>query len=270
MTGSSESNLNRGDSDPFSHLHKMSTTAGLGSGDYVAINAAAVVALLLGAGSATVLFNNLFFLIFPVLGVITGIIAWRQIAESNGTQTGREVAAIGLLLALGFGGFAGFRTVYGSFRNHSDEVQIVSQLQKLGSLLKGEDYAGAYAMFDTPFRKRVPRSEFESKWRGIATSPILGNVQSIDWNKLLSFDIDPVDDSRVATGMMLMKCKPDEPLRVSMSFRFEDGNWLVDQIPQMFPADEGKQPKKNPGPSGPSSPYLGPPAPDAGSGSKPQ
>jgi hypothetical protein len=47
-----------------------------------------------------------------------------------------------------------------------------------------------------------------------------------------------------------------------MSFRNEDGTWLIDQLPQMFPADAqagqtGQQQKKTAGPLGP----LGPPKP---------
>ena len=104
MTESSGSNINRGDADPFAHLHKMSTTAGLGSGDYVAINGTAIAAILLGVCSALVLFNSLIFLLIPLLGVIAAIVAFKQISASNGTQTGREVAAIGMLLSfLGLG-----------------------------------------------------------------------------------------------------------------------------------------------------------------------
>jgi hypothetical protein len=219
----------------------MSTTAGLGMGDYVAINGTAVVTLLLGAASATVLFNNLFFLIFPAAGVIAGIIAWNQINKSNGTQTGREVAAVGLLLSLGFGGYFLASTVYGTYRNHADEEQIVANVHKLGSLLSTQDYVDAYALFDARFQKHVSRSEFESNWRRLSSSPMLGEVNNIDWNKLLSFDIDPVDNSRISSGMMLIKCKPEVPVRVHMSFRNEEGNWLVDQLPEIFPPDSGQQ-----------------------------
>jgi hypothetical protein len=246
-------------SDPFARLHKMSTTAGLGMGDYVAINGAAVVALLLGAASATVLFNNMFFLVFPLAGVIAGIVSWMQISKSNGTQTGREVAAVGLLLSVAFGGFYAASSIYASYRNHSDEEQIVSQVHKLGSLLSTQDYVDAYAMFDARFQKHVSRSEFESNWRRVCSSPVLGEVRNIDWNKLLNFDIDPVDNTRTSSGMMLMKLKPEAPLRIHMSFRYEDGNWLVDQLPEVFPPEEAQQQGQKTA-SKPGQP-LGPPKP---------
>src|SRR6266496_4787827 len=70
--------------DPIAHLHKMSTTAGLGSGDYVAVNGAAVFALLLGIASALILFED-YLLVIPIACVIVSIVAWIQINHSNGT-----------------------------------------------------------------------------------------------------------------------------------------------------------------------------------------
>jgi hypothetical protein len=260
MTGSSEPNLNRNDPDPFLHLHKMSTTAGLGSGDYVAINIAAVVCLLLGAASAFVLFGSAIFLLFPLAGLITGVLAWLQISESNGTQTGREVAAIGLLLAVGFGGYAGVMGVYNAVRNHSDDQQVVSQVRKLGELLRAEDYPDAYALFDSQFHKHVSKTDFENGWRRLSASPLLGHIQSIDWNQLLEFTVDPVNDSRLASGQMLFKLKPVEPLRVNMILRYEEGSWLIDQIPQIFATEPAPAPKEQKLNSKPS-PFIGPPKP---------
>jgi hypothetical protein len=262
MTGSSESNLNRGDADPFSHLHKMSTTAGLGSGDYVAINGTAIAAILLGVGSALVLFNNVIFLLVPLLGVAATILAFKQISQSNGTQTGREVAAIGLLLSLGFGGFYGATTVYSTVRNRSDQEQIVANVRKLGELVKTRNYPEAYSLFDDRFKKHVSLAQFSTGWGRLSASPILGEVQRLDWNKLLGFDVDPVDGARLANGMMLLYAKPVEPIRLNMGFRFEGGSWLVDQMPQMFPADAPAT-NSNAGPVKSKSTFIGPPKPQS-------
>jgi hypothetical protein len=237
MTGSSEPNLDRGEPDPFLHLHKMSTTAGLGSGDYVAINGCAIAAILLGVGSALVLFNNLVFLIIPLLGIAAALLAFKQISASNGTQTGREVAAIGLLLALAFGGFYGTKTVYGTFRNRSDDEAIVTNVRRLGELLKAKSYPEAYALFDDRFKKRVPLALFQVAWERVANSPVLGSIKSLDWNQLLDFETDAVDGSQTATGMMLLRGNPPVPFRMSMGFRNEGSGWQIDQIPQLFPTD---------------------------------
>src|SRR5688500_6062526 len=99
---------NRADSstgdDPLSHLHKMSTTAGLGSTEYVAINAPSVFALIFGLASVMAIFDNIL-LIIPLAGLVCAILALRQISQSNGTQTGRGLAIGGLLLSLAFGGY---------------------------------------------------------------------------------------------------------------------------------------------------------------------
>src|SRR3954469_7316845 len=102
--------------DPFLKLHKMSTTAGLGSGDYVAINGTAIAALLLGIASALVLFGLHLLLLIPLAGLVCAILAFRQITDNNGTQTGRGLAAVGLVLSIGFGGFSIGKEVFETIR----------------------------------------------------------------------------------------------------------------------------------------------------------
>src|SRR4051794_39838641 len=87
--------------DPLSHLHKMSTTAGLGTTEYVAVNGMSIVALILGLASSLSLFANEL-LVIPVVAVILGIWALIQIKDSNGTQTGRFLAFFGMFCALLF------------------------------------------------------------------------------------------------------------------------------------------------------------------------
>src|SRR5438270_13041568 len=82
----------------FAHLHKMSTTAGLGSGDYVAVNIPSVIAILLGIGSSLCLLDP-YFLVVPLAGVICSIMALVQIQRSNKTQTGTLLAIGGLVRA---------------------------------------------------------------------------------------------------------------------------------------------------------------------------
>jgi hypothetical protein len=250
MTGSSETNLNPGETDPFAHLHKMSTTAGLGSGDYVAINGTSIACILLGLCSAFVLFDNPVFFIFPVLGLVAGIVAWRQISLSNGTQTGREIAVIGLLLSLGFGGYYSIVKVYSVFQHRADQEQIVSQLHKLGDCLHDGHYVEAYGLFDNEFQKRVPQKEFVGAWSSQEAAKYWGTVQKADWNQLLDFETNPVNDSREAKGTMLLTVsKASQPLRTSMVLRRVDGIWLIDQLPQLFPA-KAEEPKTTTGTMG--------------------
>src|SRR3954471_19886402 len=91
--------------DPLAGLHKMSTTAGVTNLDYVAVNQTAIAAVLLGLLSAVSFFGHLL-LVIPIVGVIFAVVALRQIGNSNGTQTGRGLALLALLLCLGLGGTA--------------------------------------------------------------------------------------------------------------------------------------------------------------------
>src|SRR5438067_1559244 len=72
--------------DPIAALHKMSTTAGVGTTEYVAINNLAIVAAVLGLVTGLAFFGAPFMLI-GVAGILCGIVALKQITDSNGTQS---------------------------------------------------------------------------------------------------------------------------------------------------------------------------------------
>src|SRR5947208_762197 len=82
------------DPDPLAHLHKMSTTAGLGTTEYVAINPLSVATIFLGLASALALLDNTL-LAVPALTVIAAIVSLRQISHSGGTQGGKGLAILG-------------------------------------------------------------------------------------------------------------------------------------------------------------------------------
>ncbi len=249
-------------SDPFQHLHKMSTTAGLGSGDYVAISGTAILAILLGVASAMVLFDNWQLLAIPLAGVVCAIVAFRQIARSNGTQSGVAIAATGLVLSLGFGGFYGGKTIYSSIHTRSDRDQIISVIQQFGSLLGQKKFPAAYVLLDERLKTRVTPATFEGVVANVANSPYLGPLQNADWNGLIGFETDEVTGEALANGMVLLKYSPDERFfrRLGMSFRKIDGKWLIDQIPALFPEETG-QPQ--PGAKPPKAPTFGPMGPAA-------
>src|SRR4051794_33910846 len=109
--------------DPLSHLHKMSTTAGLGSGDYVAVNGTAVFALILGLFSFLAFFSEML-LIVPLACLVASVIAFRQIGRSNGTQTGRWIVVLALLAALASGGLVVARSATEGVRTRADRQAI--------------------------------------------------------------------------------------------------------------------------------------------------
>ena len=243
------------DADPFHSMYRMSTTAGVGSGDYLAINAMAVASIFLGVASAAVLFNELGLLFVPALAAICGVLALHGIANSNNTQTGKELAIVGLLLAIGFGGYALVASISASVRNHADERDIAALIHGFGEDLKSGNYHAAYNKCDKQFQSLVPEPYFSGLMQVVTHNSVRGEMTTMDWNGRLAFESNAVTNVYQATGMSVAKFSTGyEPLRINILFSQIDGKWLIDQIPQVFPPDA---PTKTAKPSGP----LGPPVP---------
>ena len=225
-----------GSDDPFQRLHKMSTTAGVGAGDYVAINAAAIAALLLGVASATVLFGVPVLLLLPLAGVVLAVVAWVQIGHSNGTQTGRLLAVIGGVLSLALGGYQGGKTAVAAVRASAAQGAVVELIHAFGQDLADGKYPQAYARCDATFQHVVTEPQFVGAWQSTRSNPSLGKLQGIDWNGRLQFDTDLLRREAVAGGMVLIHfAAARAPYRTDMFFRQVDGQWQVDRIPQLFP-----------------------------------
>src|SRR4051812_32720499 len=146
--------------DPLASLHKMSTTAGLGSGDYVAINPVAIFAIIMGVASALALFEETVLLLLPAAAIIGAVIALRQISKSNGTQTGRGLAIGAIVLALLFGGYTTVKAATEGIRTKNDRNAIGDLLTKLGQAAKAGDFHAAYSLFTPRFQERTPESKF--------------------------------------------------------------------------------------------------------------
>jgi hypothetical protein len=221
----------------------MSTTAGLGSGDYVAINATSIAALLLGIVSALVLFGAWLLLLIPLAGIVCGVLAFRQISDSNGTQTGKGLAGIGLLLSLVFGGiFVGKESIE-TVRSMSDSRQVDALINKFETDIKGDKYDDAYqSLLDDHFKGRVPQATFVNLWKLYNGRPMLGRITSIH-SKLLKFENDAVTDDRLGSGLVLIdfeKVKGED--RQGMVFRKVNDQWLIDDMPNLFQAPSQGQP----------------------------
>jgi hypothetical protein len=226
------------EADPFLQLHKMSTTAGLGSADYVAINGTALAAILLGIVSAFMLLNSAVLLVFPLAGIFCSLLAFRQINHSNGTQTGRGLATIGLLLSLGFGGFYTVGQTVDAIRNRADRNQMIALIDQFGQFISRNDYHGAYNLCDQRFQQRVTEAAFTARFKAANGSPIIGSITSMEWNQVLQFNDDPVTRDRLASTMVMVHfSKVSGVDREGTVFRKIDGQWWIDDIPGMFPPE---------------------------------
>ena len=228
--------------DPLANLYKMSRTAGLGSTEYVAINGAAVTAAILGVASALAVLANVL-LIIPVVGVIFGIVAIRQIADSNGTQGGRLLAWGGLVLSLALGGLIVGAQVRENLAHKADTQQLVKLIDDFDKAAKAGDVEGAYGLFATQFQQRVDRERFANLMNMLRKHPISGDLQHIQWNGVrFQFESSADGADRVATGAMQVQfTQARDPLRTELIFRNLGDGWKIYNIPAFFPEQQQQQ-----------------------------
>jgi hypothetical protein len=219
--------------DPLAKLHKMSTTAGVASQQYVAINTAAVVASLLGVASALALLSPLL-LIIPAAGTVVACVAWRHIAGSNGTETGKSLAAVGLLLSLLLGGGIFGKEMADRVRARGDARQMQAIADQLTQRLKARDYDAAYGMFTTPFRQRVSLNQFKPRWESVQQS---GPLQSLTWNGVLPA-YESLEGGQSMAGIISVAVSfADREGRFTFVFRKSGEAWQLDNIPELFPIE---------------------------------
>jgi len=221
-----------GAADPIARLHHMSTTAGVGSQEYVAISATAIVALILGVASALALLHYLL-LAIPLAGIAFAVTAIRQIHGSNGTQTGRAMAWGGLLLCAAFAGTSVVRQVQSALSERADHKAIESLVQRLDQAIKAGDWGGAYALFTDRFRvEQIPLSQFTEKVSGIRQNQLYGSLTSITTNgRIIVYR-----GNNTAGSILLFKFdKSAGAVQQTTLFRRTGGHWLIDDLPEMFP-----------------------------------
>jgi hypothetical protein len=229
--------------DPLAHLHKMSTTAGLGTTDYVAVNGMSIVALILGVASSLSLFANEL-LVIPIVAVVLAIVAFFQIRDSNGTQTGKGLAAVGLVCALAFVGLVGGRLMFQIIGNRSDEQAIDQLIAQLDQTLRAGKYDDAYKMFTAKFTSKVKQQNFTDTWKrvveGTKDYPGLSNIRS---NGRMEFDTSAETGQTVAVCMSIMEFGPKVPAaRIPYYFsKNPDGTWKVSDIPDLFKPQQPPQ-----------------------------
>ena len=227
------------DDDPLSHLHKMSTTAGLGSGEYVAVNGAAVFALLLGLASALALLEEVL-LVIPITAIIVAIVGWRQINQSNGTQTGKGLVAVALACALGFGGFVVAREATRGLRTRDDRSAIRTTVTDFGAKVKAGDVDGAYGLFSDQFRENVDKAKFTERVNLVRQSEIFGSLKDTSWNGLAAFQTDDATGRAYAVTKFKMHLDKTE-VDMEANLRRDGTRWVFDSMPTLFPPQQQQQ-----------------------------
>jgi hypothetical protein len=224
--------------DPLASLHKMSTTAGITSQEYVAINIPAIIALVLGLASIVAVLNPVL-LVVPVAAIITAAASLRQIRESNGTQSGRPFAWLGIALSLAIGGYVFARAVADNVQSRADREAIVARMEELGRLVHGRQYEQAYALFTPRFQNRINRATFDANWDLNQKYPDIGEIVGMEWNHTnIDFRDDPNSGARLGNAAAWVRfAKTTEPARYYFEFRKSGPNWLIDDCPTVFPVE---------------------------------
>ena len=226
--------------DPLAHLHKMSTTAGLGSTDYVAINTPAILAVILGLASALAVVDKIL-LVVPIAGVVCAIVALYQIGKSAGTQTGRGLAVLGLLLSLGFAAYVGYQAYDKASTERADRAAIEAMFPRFTDHVRKAEFKEAYAMFTERFQERVKFQEFSDRMKYVQDGS-WGRLESITTNGRYDFNSDPSTGIRMGQAILQMKLdKYPEPSRQEAVFRLVGGEWKFENIPGLFPAPQQQQ-----------------------------
>ncbi len=220
----------------------MSATAGVATTDYAAINPVSIVTLLLGLASVLTLFADIFLLV-PVVGLVMGIIALIQIRNSNRTQTGKGFAVAGIVLLMAFGGFVVGRDVMTWQQKRADESRIASLVEAFGNELIAGKYAEAYGHFSERFRTRISQEVFTTTLDNINHVPRLGKLTGVRWNgETMLFESNPDSGEQTVTGMAFLQFSQQaDPQREYFRCLRENGPWVIDDIPQLFPS--AKQPR---------------------------
>lgn len=246
--------------DPLQSLYRMSRTAGLGSGDYVAINSVSIVAIILGILAVTALLFQTMGL-FAIAAIICGVIALVQINRSNETQGGRLFAVGGIVLGLAFGGLTAGRMVSAHLERQRDTQEISKLLARFSEMMAGKQYAQAYqTLFTEGFKRQFTEREFVDRWD--AMIGFAGAVKSVGWGERAEFEQARGTDTRhaVANSEFVFE---NRSARQPMSFmKVGNGEWEIDAIQQLFEKPkEGKQQAPALNPSQPQGPTFAPPAP---------
>jgi hypothetical protein len=233
--------------DALAHLHKMSGTgSAFGAAEYVAINPVAIAALILGFASAlTVALRTATVLIaIPLAGIVCAFIAMAQVRRSNGTQSGRGFALIGLALCVLLGATVVGLQGLAFAATRADNQKCAALIEKFGDLVRAQHYDDAYdLLMSDNFRQRVDRRTFAAGLQERQNVPGYGAIESMRWNgESMHFDVVGDSNKKVGYALAVVKYrKAVEPTRESFEFTDREGAWKIDNLTNIFQKPKRKK-----------------------------
>ncbi len=221
-------------SEELLQLHKMSRTAGLGDSSYVAVNPVAVMSVLFGLLSGIVIFSSLL-LVVPVVAIVLAVISMAQVRNSNGTQTGRALAIIGIVLAIGISAALGSKQVMQIYTTRADEAAVAKTLRDFGQAVAETKYDDAYSMISDRLAGDLSRKTFGERLDTLQNSPVFGKIKSMNWNGLASFDIDSRTSQSVVATVAIVTLQSGTEDREDTRLSKSGNTWKIDAMPRVFP-----------------------------------
>jgi hypothetical protein len=229
-------------------LYHMSRTAGVGLGDYAAVNVLSVIGLIIGIACFLLLIfdESYLLLILPASALIVSFIAIWQIRDSNGTQVGNGLAAGGMALALIFGGINITQRVRAASAEARDRAEIEQLVVKLSSAATTQSTVPqGYELFHKRFKEQVNPETFARtiafRTGLLANSPIAG----ISLGKNVLFETNAETKVTTASALIVLTAKQaDEqgnPLTAEYPAAFRrdgDAGWTIYAIPDWFGKEE--------------------------------
>ena len=195
----------------------------------MAINAAAVAALLLGLASSLAVMGTIL-LVIPVAALVVAWIAIVQIRHSAGTEAGTGLAAAGLLLAAGFVVMVGGRAVLQAWDVRREQGQIIALIDQFGRNIREGKYDAAWDQCNGRFHEVRKKDSFVTFWTRAQADSLYGRVKDMHWNGLLRIEIDRESGNTTALGMIIIDLESGDKDPRGARFRKEEGRWLIEDV----------------------------------------
>jgi hypothetical protein len=234
-------------------LYQMSRTAGVGLQDYASVNVASVLSIvggLLTALLAIVFHGSQLYYFTGTATLVLAVVGFLQVVGSNGTQTGKLLAGLGALLAIGSCAFAGVRQLGIAREDNQHREKIIALLEDFGTKVKAEDFRGAYELTDERFQQNVDPSRFTQTLGDIGRGLYFRGVRFdriTSENDVIEIIRDPGTDRLSGAALMLVimpgattrpgstqpTSRPEgvpDRLRVPVELTHANGTWRIHAI----------------------------------------
>jgi hypothetical protein len=209
----------------------MSTTAGVGLGEYRSVNGLAVTSLVLGIASWMSRLHPLLYLV-PVLGLALGLLALVQIRRSSGTQGGTALAGVGIVLSIALGGWAlaGELAEHRRISGYRSEIRDLAE--EFGAALAASSYDRAYGLTDVNFQREVTPERFAAVLANEHSR--LNGLTGASSNNLARITVVE-QGPPTAEAVLLVETGLGEPLRQTVRLVRREEGWRFTEFPAWFP-----------------------------------